>query len=158
MKIFLLALLICLTTTSCNRAGSVDHTTAVRDDDPEMASAIQEARATLPEFIEILKSPKSNQDSFLIKGRFQAGNNIEHIWVADISFDGKSFHGVVANEPETIPNLEFKQPITVARKNVSDWMYIQDGKLFGGYTTRLLRSRLTDAERKAQDQQVPYKY
>jgi uncharacterized protein YegJ (DUF2314 family) len=41
---------------------------------------------------------------------------------------------------------------------ISDWMYIEDGYLVGGYTTRVIRDRMTPKERTAYDAQAPYKF
>jgi uncharacterized protein YegJ (DUF2314 family) len=37
-------------------------------------------------------------------------------------------------------------------------MYVDNGTLVGGYTTRLLRKRLTPEERKELDARVPYRF
>ncbi len=123
--------------------------------DPEMTQAITKAQATLDRFIASLRSPKSWQQSFLVKGRFTTLGEVEHIWVADISFDGRLFHGVLANEPR-LPGLKFKQLVTVSREDVSDWMYIANNKLVGGYTIRVLRKRQSKEEREREDASRPY--
>lgn len=123
--------------------------------DPEMTQAIAQARSTLDRFIVALRSPQSWQQSFLIKGRFSALGDVEHIWVADLIFDGHRFHGVIANEPR-LPGLKFKQLISVPRDDVTDWMYLSNNKLVGGYTTRVLRKRQSKEERERQDATRPY--
>ena len=42
--------------------------------------------------------------------------------------------------------------------DITDWMYIEDGRLIGGYTTRLLRERMSPEERKQLDASAPYKF
>jgi uncharacterized protein YegJ (DUF2314 family) len=132
-----------------------DQIVQVVSGDPEMNIAIAKARATLDKFIATLKSPKSWQESFLIKGKFTVLGETEHIWIADIYYDGNAFHGVLTNEP-TLPGLKFKQVVTVSRDDVSDWMYIANGKLVGGYTTRELRRRQSKEERESNDAARPY--
>jgi uncharacterized protein YegJ (DUF2314 family) len=130
----------------------------VRQDDPEMNEAIAQAQGTLTNFLAALAAPKTNQDYFLIKGRFTAGDRVEHIWVADIEFTNKVFRGVLANEPNRIPGLSFKQAVEVESAQVSDWMYVEDGKLVGGYTSRVVRKRMTPEQRRRQDVNLPYRY
>lgn len=142
----------------CDGSHNEDKTVPVSVEDAQMNDAISKAKASLSSFIEILKSPKPGQKYFLVKGRFVSGEEVEHIWVADISFDGRSFQGVIANEPKSIKDLKFKQPITVNSSDVSDWMYVQNGKLVGGFTSRLLRDRKTDEQRREEDLQLPYRY
>jgi uncharacterized protein YegJ (DUF2314 family) len=48
--------------------------------------------------------------------------------------------GVVANEPQT-PGLVYMTRVSFSVGNVTDWMYLEDGFLVGGFTTRLLQSR-----------------
>jgi uncharacterized protein YegJ (DUF2314 family) len=123
--------------------------------DPEMTQAIAKAQTTLDRFIATLRSPKSWQQSFLIKGRFTALGEVEHIWVADLTFDGRLFHGVLANEPR-LPGLKFKQLVFVPREDVSDWMYVANNKLVGGYTIRVLRKHQSKDEREREDASRPY--
>ena len=50
-----------------------------------------------------------------------------------------SFQGTVNNEPEKVKTVKMGQKVTVAAK-ISDWMYVENRKLVGGYTMRVLRS------------------
>ena len=106
----------------------------------------------------VFRNPKTNQQYFLVKGKFTAGEVVEHIWVADLRYDGELFHGVIANEPESLSNLRFKQPVEVQLGQISDWMFVQDGKLVGGYTSRVLRKRMTAQQRRELDAHIPYRY
>jgi uncharacterized protein YegJ (DUF2314 family) len=118
------SVLIVFIATGCGDSSSTskkdDSVMAIKADDAEMNAAISKAQSTLTNFIATLASPQPNQKSFLIKGRFTSGDNVEHIWVADISYDGKVFRGVIANDPEKITTLSFKQPVEVQQSQVSD--------------------------------------
>jgi uncharacterized protein YegJ (DUF2314 family) len=129
---------------------------SVSDTDHEMNAAMEKARSTLNEFIQRVARPSPSDQWFLVKGRFTHGGEIEHIWVADIVFDGKAFLGVLANEPK-LSGLKFKQRVIVPLDNVSDWMYVSNGKLVGGYTTRVLYRRMSPEEREHDDAQRPYR-
>jgi uncharacterized protein YegJ (DUF2314 family) len=149
-------------TTGCGKTSSTsqkdDHVITISAGDKEMNAAISEAQSTLTNFIATLASPQPNQKYFLVKGKFASGNAVEHIWVADVTFDGKVFRGVIANDPEILSGLSFKQHVEVQPIQVSDWMFIQDGKLVGGYTLRVLRDRMTEQERRDQDAKIPYSF
>lgn len=121
----------------------------VSADDAEMNAAIQEAQGTLDTFIASLQSPQPGQTGFSIKARFAFGDDggYEHIWIADVSYDGKAFSGTIANEPVDVKNLEFGQRVTIPVSEVTDWMLVQDGKLVGGYTLRVLLKRMSPEER-----------
>jgi len=162
LAFILLGVLMVLLTAGCgdgsSRSKKDDHVTAVKSEDAELNAAISKAQSTLTNFIATLISPKANQKYFLVKGKFTSGDNVEHIWVADVAYDGKVFRGVIANEPEKIRGLSFKEPVEVQPTQVSDWMFIQDGKLVGGYTSRVLRDRMTAQERRELDAKIPYSY
>ncbi len=130
---------------------------SVRSDDPQMLAAINKARDSLRQFCDALAHPKPNQKSFVLKVAFQRGDEVEHIWVADLNLSGKNPQGVIADEPR-MKGLRFMQQVSFDPADITDWMYIEDGRLVGGYTTRLLRERMSAEERKQFDASVPYKF
>jgi uncharacterized protein YegJ (DUF2314 family) len=109
MKRLLFAVLcLALTLTGCNSKksdGEVVHREGlpdvyrVPDEDKEMEKAVQKARASVDMFIAALKSRKPTQSDFSIKKPFKYGDQFEHIWLSDASFDGTQFHGRVDNDP-----------------------------------------------------------
>jgi uncharacterized protein YegJ (DUF2314 family) len=134
-----------------------DEIVSFSPDDPGMESAIREARATIKQFIDAFCAPSGLQRSFLLKAAFPDGDGHEHIWMADLQFREGEFPGVVANEPK-IPNLKFMQKAKFNVSQVTDWMYIEDGCLVGGYTTRLIRDRMEPEEKRRYDSTAPYKF
>jgi uncharacterized protein YegJ (DUF2314 family) len=163
MKIYITSSIIILITfiTFLIGCGSKDSPPNARvvpipDEDQEINAAMDKARSSLNEFIERFNHPHASDKWFLVKGRFTHGDRIEHIWVADLVFDGKVFSGVLANEPE-IPGLKFKQHVSISLDNVSDWMYVSDGRPIGGFTTRVLYGRMSPEERKRDDAERPYR-
>jgi uncharacterized protein YegJ (DUF2314 family) len=55
------------------------------------------------------------------------------------------------------PGLKFKQQVSVPLDNISDWMYVSDGRLIGGFTSRVLYGRMSPEERKQDDSGRPYR-
>jgi uncharacterized protein YegJ (DUF2314 family) len=157
MKQFVaLVMAIVVLAVGCMR--SDDPVVKVPEEDSEMNAAISAAQTSITNFMAVFRSPQTNQQYFLIKAKFTAGGVVEHIWVADLRYDGSMFHGVIANEPQSIPGLRFKQAVEVQQGQISDWMFVQDGKLVGGYTSRVLRKRMTDQQRRELDANIPYRY
>ena len=74
-----------------------------------------------------------------------------------MQYGGKVFRGKINNDPELVKNVKIGQSITVEPKQISDWMYINQGKLVGGTTVRVLRDNLSPSERKGFDESVPFK-
>ena len=155
-RLVVLAMTIVAMAVGCKK--SDDPVVKVKAEDVEMNTAISVAQASITNFLAAFRNPQTNQQYFLVKGKFTAGEVVEHIWVADLRYDGGVFHGVIANEPQSISGLGFKQPVAVPLGRISDWMFVQDGKLMGGFTSRLLRTRMTAQRRQEADAQNPYRY
>lgn len=130
-------------------AGSV----AVESQDQEMLAAMAEARRTLNEFDRRLANPTPKQSMAIIKGRFAEGDLVEHMWLGQIEVTPEGYRGVLGNEPYELTTVKAGQTLVLARADVSDWIVVDDGKLAGGYTMRVLRSRLPENERAAFDAQ-----
>ncbi|MBL9149475.1 MAG: DUF2314 domain-containing protein [Phycisphaerae bacterium] len=130
-------------------------------EDKAMNAAIAEAKRTLPTFLRAWERPKPNQESFLLKVEFFGDDDEatpEHIWIADLAYEGDDLVGTVANEPQT-PGLSYLQRVTIEDLEcVTDWMYIENGRLVGGFTTRAIRNRLSPKERAAFEKAVPYRF
>jgi uncharacterized protein YegJ (DUF2314 family) len=130
------------------RAGQPDMI-RVKASNEKMNAAIQQARSSIKDFLDALASPKRGQGGFAVKKAFLVrGEQSEHIWLNEISFDGKQLHGKVNNEPVDVKNLKVGDPATVSPSEVSDWMFVQDGKLVGGYTIRALFDMSSPAGRR----------
>lgn len=117
----------------------------VQDNDAAMAQAVQKARKTIGKFIEAVRSPQGGQTRFAVKRPFVQGDKVEHIWLRDVTYDGKVFHGVVDNQPDKISSVHLDEKTTAAPGEISDWMYVQNGQLVGGYTVRALCRDLSSA-------------
>jgi uncharacterized protein YegJ (DUF2314 family) len=113
-----------------------------------MAEAVQKARKTLDKFISALRSPKSNQSRFSVKKPFIEGDKVEQLWVNEVSFDGQLFHGKVDNEPVDLKGVKLGDEVTVSPEEISDWMFVQKGRLVGGYTVQASCRDLSPAQKK----------
>jgi len=123
----------------------------VKENDKAMDRAVTKARESLGFFLAALSAKKPDSEGFEVKKCFVDGDKVEHIWVRDVTWDGKVFHGAVDNKPLDVTNVRLGQRVMVTPDDLTDWMFVKDGKLMGGFTTRLLYSRLS-AEEKAQFQ------
>ena len=124
--------------------------------DPEMDKAIQTARESVDTFIAALKAPTANRSNFAVKKSFKDGDQVEDIWLSDASFNGRQFSGRVDNEPADVKNVQIGQTATAAKDEISDWLYIENGKLVGGYSIRVLYSRMSLAEKSDFDAHVSF--
>src|SRR5471030_1114340 len=118
-----------------------ENTQGFSADDAEIETAITNAKETFGQFLKAFFNPTEKRKSFLVKVVFVEGEQAEHIWIADLAFSGQTPRGVIANEP-AIPNLKFMQKVEFHPSQITDWMYIEDGYLIGGYTTKVIRKRM----------------
>ena len=126
------------------------------ENDPKMNAAIAQARATIDQFVKALEAPAPSQSLFAIKAPLSDGTHVEHVWLNEVKIDGTSFRGVINNAPELVTGYKLGQPITIERGNVSDWMFVDAGRLRGGYTIRVLRDLMSPKERAESDRQMPF--
>ncbi len=119
----------------------------VAEENKAMDRAVETAQKTVKKFIAVLRSPKGNQSRFAVKKPFVEGDKVEHIWLTEVSFDGHLFHGKVDNEPVDIKGARLGQEVSVAANEISDWMYVQDGRLVGGYTITAMSEHMSPAEK-----------
>ncbi len=118
----------------------------MKDNDKAMDQAVAKARETLGFFLAALKAKKPDSRDFEVKKCVIDGDNVEHLWLRDVSWDGKVFHGKVDNQPLDVANVRLGQKVTLDPQDLTDWMFVKDGKLMGGFTTRVLYSRLSQDE------------
>ncbi len=123
-------------------------TYTVNDDDMQLERANRRARRTVGQFITALRSPRSGQRDFLVKKAFiTPQGQAEHIWLSDVKFTGNRFVGTVDNKPNNIPGLKIGARASVNPDEISDWSYVDNGKLVGGYTIRVLYAEMSPEEK-----------
>ena len=126
-----------------------------KSNDPEMAAAMHESRKTVNQFLAALSSGDTTTYNFGVKAAFPIpdGTN-EHIWLTDVKVSGDSIFGVIDNEPDFTTAVKFGQQVAVHKDSITDWNYTRNGKLVGGYSIRLVRSRMTKEEQIQFDEQL----
>ncbi len=128
----------------------------VKDKDKAIDGAVDHAHQTLGFFCAALKAKKPDTRGYEIKTAFVDGDKVEHIWVNKVTWNGKEFHGRVNNKPLGVSNIHLGQSVMVQPKNVSDWMFVKEGKLMGGFTTRVLYSRLSPEDKAQFEKQTEF--
>jgi uncharacterized protein YegJ (DUF2314 family) len=122
-----------------------------------MQRAVKEARKTVGKFITALEHPGPGEQDFEVKKPFLQGEEMEHLWLSDVRFVGNRFVGRVDNRPKKIQGVKLGQMVSVAPNEISDWLYIDNGKLVGGYTVRVHYSELSPEQKQVFDKQADFK-
>jgi uncharacterized protein YegJ (DUF2314 family) len=112
-----------------------------------MRRAVLEARRTVGYFIRTLAHPAGGQYDFEVKKPFRQGDLVEHLWLDRVRFRGNRFDGYVDNVPHKLKGVKMGQHVSVNPNEISDWAFVQNGRLIGGYTIRVLYEELPPAER-----------
>lgn len=148
-------ILAALLLAGCSKTPSKDKATNIDADDPQNA-AVQKARSTIDQFTTALASPKPSQSAFSVRVPFKDGDSIEHMWLAPVSYDGQAFRGTVNGDPIQVSTVKAGQEVTVAPPGISDWMFVDDGKLVGGYSFRAMRDALPPLDQAEFDKSMPF--
>ncbi len=123
---------------SSSLAFAQDRTINVPSDDPVMNAAIGRARARLGIFWEHLKSPGPGESHFSLKVMVRDGDKTEHFWVVDIERGGNAIFGRIDNDPDTVTTVKIGQRIPINEADISDWLFVRNGKMVGNETLRVL--------------------
>jgi uncharacterized protein YegJ (DUF2314 family) len=122
-------------------------TVSVAEDDREMNAAMQRARAEVTVFVERLQRPQATDRNFSVKVPLRDGDQVEHFWLDDVRHEDGVFHGTLGNDPELVHGHEYGEPVSVSTKDISDWMFVDHDHLVGGFTIRVIRDRMSPADR-----------
>jgi uncharacterized protein YegJ (DUF2314 family) len=129
----------------------------VPKDHAAMHNAVIEARKTVRQFIKALKHPAPGQEDFEVKKAFTEGDQIEHLWLTDVQLVGNHLQGRVDNQPRKITGVKLGQVVSVYPKEISDWLYVDNGNLVGGYTVRVHYNELSLKEKQEFDREANFK-
>ena len=114
----------------------------VHEDDVEMNAAMQQARDTLPEFVQRFHEPEAGDSDFALKVRVEDEYGVEHFWTTDLEERAGGWTGVVANDPKTVRSVEIGETIAFEESEVSDWAYDHEGVRQGSFTLHVLLDRM----------------
>jgi hypothetical protein len=74
------------------------------------------------------------------------------MWVNDVEFDGRTITGTLLNSPNWLTSVKEGDSVEVSLSDISDWMYVIENRAYGAFTVNLMRSRMSNAERREHDQ------
>lgn len=131
-----------------------------QNQDPEIAEASHNARSSFRHFwkevsldfnrivpaleVACIKVPFSDAPG-------NPDSQVEHMWVTDIDFDGERIRGIVLNTPNWLQSVKEGDSVDVTVEDLSDWICVLSGKVYGGYTVQVTRKRMSNSERSEYD-------
>ncbi len=121
----------------------------IESDDKEMNRAVQQAKDTYADFLAALNQQDSSNKSFAVKMRFAYDEaSAEHLWLADLHKKAGKLFGVVDSDPYNVTWIKWGDTLEIKKDSLSDWMYLRNGKMVGGYTTIALYHKMSEKEKK----------
>ncbi len=132
--------------------------------DPEMQRAYEQARATFRYFWREIAWERRRivpaLDMACVKAPFSDGERaasaqgkveVKQMWINEVDFDGEIVSGVLLNAPNWLKSVKVGDSVQLPLGYISDWMYAIQGDVYGAYTVNLMRSRMSERERKEHD-------
>jgi uncharacterized protein YegJ (DUF2314 family) len=135
----------------CNKK---PETLTTKYDEKKMEKAISDARAALDTFLTRFKNPQPGDSAFNVKVRIEDENGVEHFWVGDLKLDAEPYKGKIGNDAGIVKKVKLGQIYSFTRKDISDWMYMNNGKMQGNYTLRVELESMPKKEAEALKKQV----
>lgn len=133
----------------------------LNDADPVVIEAVNEARRTLPQFLDTALDMKLPRATYLVKvpfiDRSKTGETalvrtpetaarlpplpICHLWLRVTSVCEGLLFCSVGEAPDAL-HLDRSVSFLIASESIEDWMINDGGTAFGGFSLRIIRSRL----------------
>lgn len=105
--------------------------------EPSMTEAMDQARALVPYFIDILQN-YPDVTAYSVKVRIEDEFGREYFWLENTQWQNGSFVGTIGNDPEHTKCVTYGQSVTMSPDQVCDWYYMWEGKMRGNYTLRAM--------------------
>jgi uncharacterized protein YegJ (DUF2314 family) len=154
MRTLLFLLFLALLIFSCkerNTSSLGDPILHMSQSDETLNAIAQNVRETLPAFMRKQQAPAPGERDFMIKYPFETGEDsgfgYEHIWLGEIHFRDGRYYGKVINQPYYAGGLKQGDITPFNTDDISDWMYIRDGKIVGGLSVKYLIERIPELDR-----------
>ena len=130
----------------------------VGSEDPGMNSAINNAKMSLDKFDIAFKSNDTAFMDFSIKKRYNTPTGGgEHMWISVINISDSGYTGYVNNDADETTEVKYGDTVFVSKSEITDWMYLDNNILRGGYTFRESRNHLSPTERAKMDKELGFK-
>ena len=118
----------------------------------------QDARSTLPVFFRLMARAGAAGSSYCVKYPLPASDTSgycsEQVWLSGISFKDGTYYGTLAGIPLYQEGLKKGDTIPFSADSVTDWMYIQNGKITGGESIKYLLEKIPENSRSQEQQKI----
>jgi uncharacterized protein YegJ (DUF2314 family) len=125
-------------------------------DDTAMNAAKATGHRTFPKFDSAFHGKHNEKMEFFIKVRFKYPGGNEYIWAESITWKNGRYWGIITDTPVHAIKVQLGEQVQIPPADIVDWMYGTRSVMHGGYTIRIIQSRMTKAEADRFKQEFPY--
>lgn len=111
-----------------------DQTARVATNDPDMAAAFRKARASLKEFLALVRSPRPSITNYAVKIGIPYRGGTEYFWISRFVQKDGVIIGRIDNTPRSVTSIREGERISFEEGDVVDWLYRENGKMIGNFT------------------------
>ncbi|MEO5564012.1 MAG: DUF2314 domain-containing protein [Chitinophagaceae bacterium] len=120
----------------------------VETNDLVMNLAIAKAKDSYNSFLDVIKGGDTTLDDFGVKMGFETADGTEHMWLNQLHFENDTLFGVLDNDPVNATSFKAGDSLEIKKEMISDWLYVRNNKMVGGYTIKALYSGMDEEEKK----------
>src|SRR5262249_14213551 len=121
---------------------SSDKVINVAGDDPGMSAALAKARGPPPPFWHGFQKREHGETDFSLKVRITDDKGTEHFWLIDLARQDGKVTGTINNDPNVVARVKLGDRIEVPETDISDWLYMRNGKMVGNETLKPLLKKM----------------
>ena len=156
MKYIVVCVIILLSSCDKNaRDFSPSPEIEVEQSDKEIEKIADNARRALPTFFRNLARPEAGANNFYIKYPLTGDDgDAEQVWLGDIRVKNGIYYGRIANTPSLPGDKKKDKLITFNPDKITDWMYIQNGKIIGGRSIKYLLEKIPEEKRSGEQKKI----
>jgi len=118
--------------------------------DKDMFQAIKKAKTTVNKFIQLCEE-KGEGNYPAIKYTI-VDNGRTHMWLLIKEINKDYFEAELFETPPYFNKYKVGDSFNIKFDEIMDWMIIVDGTLHGGYTTRVIRNKLSEKKKIEMDE------
>ena len=102
--------------------------------DADMEAAFRKARATLDDFLTLVRTPRPSIVNYAVKIGIPDRDQREYFWISRFTQEEGRLIGKIDNTPRLVRNVREGERITFKKSDVVDWLYRENGKMLGNFT------------------------
>src|SRR5262249_51281456 len=94
----------------------------------------------------VFDKPERGESGFSLKVKITDKGGTEHFWATEIERRDSKIMGTINNDANLVAKVKLGDRIQIPEADISDWLYMRDGKMVGNETLNPLLKKMPAAE------------